>query len=57
MTDESFKGSDCKYRTFLKDYKIVNKGTNDEQVFIDNDSKDRYQKELFAMAASKKSKR
>ena len=34
-----------KYRTFLKDYKVSNKGTKDEQVFIDEDSKNYYQKE------------
>ena len=28
MTNESFKDTDCKYRTFLKDYKISNKGTS-----------------------------
>ena len=27
MTNESFKDSGCKYRSFLKDYKISNKGT------------------------------
>jgi ATP-dependent DNA helicase DinG len=45
MTNESFKNSGCKYRSFLKDYKISNKGTKDEQVFIDNDNKNYYQKE------------
>ena len=44
MTNESFKESGCKYRTFLKDYKISNKGTRNEQVFIDSDSKNYYQK-------------
>ena len=36
MTNESFKDSGCKYRSFLKDYKISNKGTKNEQVFIDS---------------------
>jgi ATP-dependent DNA helicase DinG len=45
MTNESFKESGCKYRPFLKDYKISNKGTKNEQVFIDTDSKNYYQKE------------
>jgi ATP-dependent DNA helicase DinG len=45
MTNESFKDSRCKYRSFLKDYKISNKGTKNEQVFIDEDSKNYYQKE------------
>jgi ATP-dependent DNA helicase DinG len=45
MTNESFKDSGCKYRSFLKDYKISNKGTKDEQVFIDSNNKYYYQKE------------
>ena len=45
MTNESFKDSRCKYRPFLKDYKVSNKGTKDEQVFIDIDTKNYYQKE------------
>jgi Rad3-related DNA helicase len=45
MTNESFKDSGCKYRSFLKDYKLTNKGTKDEQVFIGEDSKNSYQKE------------
>ena len=45
MTNESFRDSGCKYRSFLKDYKIKNKGTKNEEVFIDEDSKNYYQKE------------
>jgi Rad3-related DNA helicase len=45
MTNESFKDSGCKYRTLLKDYKITNKGTKNEQVLIDEDSRNYYQKE------------
>ena len=45
MTNESFKDSGCKYRSFLKDYKISNKGTKNEQVFIDEDSRNYYQEE------------
>ena len=45
MTNESFKDSGCKYRSFLKDYKVSNKGTKNEQVFIDEDSRNYYQKE------------
>src|SRR5919198_2192134 len=37
MTNESFKDSGCKYRSFIKDYKVSNKGTKNEQVFIDED--------------------
>ena len=45
MTDETFKDSGCKYRPFLKSYKVNKKGTKHEQVFIDIDSKNYYQKE------------
>lgn len=45
MTNESFKDNGCKYRSFLKDYKVSNKGTKNEQVFIDEDSRNYYQKE------------
>jgi len=29
MNNEDFEGKGCKYRTFLKDYKITNKGTTE----------------------------
>jgi len=45
MSNESFERSGCKYRTFLKDYKICNKGTKEEGVFIDYDVKNHYQTE------------
>ena len=45
MTDESFRDSGCKYRTFTKDYKINKKGTKEEDVFIDNNTKKHHQKE------------
>ena len=45
MTDDSFRDSGCKYRTFTKDYKINKKGTKEEQVFIDSNTKKHYQKE------------
>jgi len=45
MSDESFKDGACKYRTFSKDYKISNKGTTIENVFIDYDTTNYYQKE------------
>ena len=45
MSDESFKDGGCKYRTFSKDYKISNKGTTIENVFIDYDTTNYYQKE------------
>jgi len=43
MSNEDFEGRDCKYRTFLKDYKINNKGTREEKVFIDSDIETYYQ--------------
>ena len=30
ISNESFKHGGCKYRTFQKDYKIINKGTKEE---------------------------
>jgi len=45
MTNESFKEDGCKYRSFLKDYKISNKGTNAEKVYIDTDTKNYYEKD------------
>jgi ATP-dependent DNA helicase DinG len=44
MTDESFRDSGCKYRSFLKDYKIKNKGSKNEDVVIDEDNKNYYKK-------------
>ncbi len=44
ISNESFKDSGCKYRTFSKDYKISNKGTTIENVFIDYDTTNYYQK-------------
>ena len=45
INNESFKNSGCKYRTLLKHYKINNKGTREEEVFIAPDAKNSYQKE------------
>jgi Rad3-related DNA helicase len=45
MTNESFNDGGCKYKSFLKDYKLTNKGTKYEEVFIDRDSQYSYQKE------------
>jgi ATP-dependent DNA helicase DinG len=47
MSNESFKKSGCKYGTFPKDYKVNNKGTREEEVFIDQDTTDNYQQEYF----------
>jgi ATP-dependent DNA helicase DinG len=45
MSNASFERGGCKYRTFLKDYKVKNKGTRKEDVFIDQDTTDSYQQE------------
>ncbi|MGC2682749.1 MAG: hypothetical protein WA323_12855, partial [Candidatus Nitrosopolaris sp.] len=45
MTNESFKDRSCKYRTLLKHYKINNRGTRKEEVFIDDDTRNYYQNE------------
>lgn len=45
MTDDSFRDSGCKYRTFTKDYKLNKKGTKEEQVFIDSNVEKHLQKE------------
>src|SRR5215467_7866817 len=42
MSNEDFEGRGCKYRTFLKDYKISNKGTTKEKVFIDYHTTEHY---------------
>jgi ATP-dependent DNA helicase DinG len=47
MTNESFQDRACKYRTFAKDYKVTNKGTKDEQIFINRSDEIKYQKEFL----------
>ena len=47
MTNESFTENRCKYKTFLKDYKIIRKGTKDEEVYIDNNSRSYYETEYL----------
>ena len=44
MTNEFFRDDGCKYRTFVKDYKILGKGTKDEQVYIDKSAEINYKK-------------
>jgi ATP-dependent DNA helicase DinG len=46
MTNEFFKGDGCKYRTFLKDYKVINERTKKEEIYIDNDAKQKYNKQF-----------
>ncbi len=45
MSNETFKDYGCKYRTFLKDYKINNKGTTWESVYVDVQAENHYQKD------------
>jgi ATP-dependent DNA helicase DinG len=47
MTDESFEGTGCKYRTFLKDYDLSNKGTENEKIYINNDKEHHYKTQFF----------
>jgi Rad3-related DNA helicase len=47
MTNESFQDHACKYRTFVKDYKVTNKGTKDEQIYINKSDEIYYQKEFL----------
>jgi ATP-dependent DNA helicase DinG len=45
MTNESFKEDGCKYRTFAKDYSQNNGGSKDEEIFIDNETRNKYLKQ------------
>jgi len=47
MTDESFEGTGCKYRTFLIDYDLSNKGTENEKIYINDDKEHHYKTEFF----------
>src|SRR5215469_7943512 len=47
ISNPLFKNRSCKYRTLLEHYKINNKETRDEEVFIDPDAKSCYQNEYF----------
>ena len=38
INNESFKNGGCKYRTPLNDYRTNNRGTREEEVFIDDDT-------------------
>ncbi len=46
MTDEAFEGSRCKYRTFLQDYDLSNKGTENEKIFLNRDKEHHYKREF-----------
>jgi len=45
LSDESMEGSGCKYRTFINDYKIDNKGKENEKIFIGGDKIQNYKNE------------
>jgi ATP-dependent DNA helicase DinG len=45
MTNRSFMSDGCKYRTFPIHYKIINKGTKEENVIIDYAARNNFQKE------------
>jgi ATP-dependent DNA helicase DinG len=45
ITDESFKEDGCKYRTFAKDYKTFDERTKNEKIYVDNDTKQKFQKQ------------
>ena len=42
MTNKDFRDSNCIYRTFERNYKVSEKGTRDEKVFIDYDIETHY---------------
>ena len=45
LSDESMEGSGCKYRTFINDYKIDDKGMENERIFISRDKIQSYKNE------------
>lgn len=45
LSDESMEGAGCRYRTFINDYKIDNKGRKDERVFIGREKLENYETE------------
>lgn len=45
LSDESMEGAGCKYRTFINDYKIDNKGKENERIFIGRDKIQSYKNE------------
>ncbi len=46
-----FKGDGCKYRTFLKDYRISNERTKEEEIYIDKDAEQNYKKQYSDWSA------
>jgi ATP-dependent DNA helicase DinG len=47
MTNKDFKDAGCKYRTFLKDYKVSEKGTGEERISISSDARLHYQNDYL----------
>ena len=45
LSDESMEGAGCKYRTFLNDYKVDNKGSKNEIISINKEKLDNYETE------------
>lgn len=45
LSDESMEGAGCRYRTFINDYKIDNKGRKNERIFISKEKLENYQTE------------
>ncbi|HET6800701.1 MAG TPA: hypothetical protein VFH25_09080, partial [Nitrososphaeraceae archaeon] len=45
MTNKSFQDDGCKYRTFLKDYNLLNKGTKGEQAIVNKSAEINYRRE------------
>jgi ATP-dependent DNA helicase DinG len=45
LSDESMEGEGCRYRTFINDYKIDNKGRKNERIFISKEKLENYETE------------
>jgi ATP-dependent DNA helicase DinG len=45
LSDESMEGAGCRYRTFINDYKIDNKGRKNERIFISKEKLENYENE------------
>ena len=45
MTNELYKDNGCKYRTFAKDYQTIKERTKEEQIYISNDTTQKYQQQ------------
>ena len=45
LSDESMEGAGCRYRTFINDYKIDNKGRTNERIFISKEKLENYETE------------